>query len=45
MDNLSVRGLPIGDASVDLFLQRHGENVSVNILRRTGDAEILTMQR
>ncbi len=45
MDSLSVRGLPIGDATVDLFLRRHGEDVSVNILRRQGDAEILTLQR
>ncbi len=45
MDSLSVRGMPIGDATVDLFLRRHGEDVSVNIQRREGDAEILTLQR
>jgi glycogen debranching enzyme len=42
---LEVRGLPIGDASVDLLLQRHGDGVSVNITRRRGDAEIVTLQR
>ena len=30
---------------VDLLLRRHGEDVSVNILRREGEAEILTLQR
>jgi glycogen debranching enzyme len=42
---LHVRGLPIGDASVDLMLRRHGDDVSVNILKRRGEAEIITLQR
>jgi glycogen debranching enzyme len=42
---LEVRGLPIGDASVDLLLRRHGDDVAVNIVRRRGDAEIVTLQR
>jgi glycogen debranching enzyme len=42
---LEVRGLPIGEASVDLLLRRHGDGVSVNITRRRGDAEIVTLQR
>jgi glycogen debranching enzyme len=45
IDELRITGLPIGQASVDLLLKRHGETVSVNILRRDGDAEILTLQR
>jgi glycogen debranching enzyme len=45
IDSLSVRGLPVGDASVDLVLRRHGDDVSVNILRRRGPVEILTLQR
>jgi len=40
-----VRGMPIGDARVDLMLRRHGSDVSVNILNRVGDAEIVTLQR
>jgi glycogen debranching enzyme len=43
--SLHVRNLPIGDASVDLLLRRHGDDVSVNILERRGDAEIVTLQR
>jgi glycogen debranching enzyme len=42
---LEIRGLPIGDASVDLLLRRHGEDVGVNIVRRRGEAEIVTLQR
>jgi glycogen debranching enzyme len=42
---LHVRGMPIGDARVDLLLRRHGSDVSVNILNRRGEAEIVTLQR
>jgi hypothetical protein len=45
IDSLQVTGMPIGRASVDLMLSRHGETVSVSILRRQGEAEILTMQK
>jgi glycogen debranching enzyme len=45
IDELQVLGLPIGEARVDLMLRRLGETVSVSILRREGDAEILTLQR
>jgi len=45
LNSLEVRGLPIGDASVDLLLRRHGDDVAVNIVRRRGEAEIVTLQR
>jgi len=45
VDELQVRGLPIGDARVDLVLRRHGQDVSVNMIRRSGSAEIGTLQR
>src|SRR5690349_3937089 len=45
LQTLEIRGLPIADASVDLLLRRHGEGVAVSILRRRGDAEIVTLQR
>lgn len=45
LHRLEIRGLPIADASVDLLLQRHGDGVGVNITRRRGDAEIVTLQR
>jgi hypothetical protein len=37
--------MPIGDTRVDLLLRRHGSDVSVNILYRQGEAEILTLQK
>jgi glycogen debranching enzyme len=43
--SLEVRGLPIGDARVDLLLRRHADDVAVNIVRRLGDAEVVTLQR
>jgi glycogen debranching enzyme len=45
LSTLEVRGLPVGDARVDLLLRRHGDDVAVNIVRRHGDAEIVTLQR
>jgi glycogen debranching enzyme len=45
LTSLHVQNLPIGDARVDLLLRRHGDDVSVNILKRSGDAEIVTLQK
>jgi glycogen debranching enzyme len=45
IDELRVRGLLIGDASVDLLLRRHADSVAVNVLNRRGDAEVLMLQR
>ncbi|HET7811046.1 MAG TPA: glycogen debranching N-terminal domain-containing protein [Steroidobacteraceae bacterium] len=45
MQTLEVRGLPVGDAHVDLLLRRHGDDVAVNIVRRRGEVEVVTLQR
>jgi glycogen debranching enzyme len=45
LQTLTVRGLPVADARLDLVFRRHGEDVSVNILRREGDVELVTLQR
>jgi glycogen debranching enzyme len=45
LQSLHVKSLPIGDARVDLLLRRHGDDVAVNILKRSGDAEIVTLQK
>jgi glycogen debranching enzyme len=42
LKELRVKNLQVGEASVDLLLQRHAQNVSISILRRDGDIEILT---
>ncbi len=45
LQSLSIVGLPIADARVDLMLRRHGDDVAVNIVRRSGDAEIIVLHR
>ncbi len=45
LHSLEVRALPVGDATVDLMLRRHGDDVAVHIMRRRGEAEIVTLQR
>jgi len=45
LHTLEVRGLPVGDAHVDLLLRRHGDDVAVNIMRRRGEVEVVTLQR
>ncbi|TAK83280.1 MAG: hypothetical protein EPO20_18405 [Betaproteobacteria bacterium] len=40
LDWLSVRGLRIGDGTLDLMLRRHDSSVAVNLVRREGDAEV-----
>lgn len=39
IDNLSV-----GDASVDLVIQRYGNDVGINVVRRDGDVEIIMVK-
>jgi glycogen debranching enzyme len=41
--SLQIRNIRIGNASVDLGFERHAEAVAVDILRRTGDIEIVSM--
>jgi glycogen debranching enzyme len=38
---LQLSNLKIGDASVDLLLERHPHDVGVTVLRRAGDVEII----
>ena len=38
---LRIDGLTVGDARVDLALASHGEDVSVNVLRRDGDCHVV----
>lgn len=40
IDDLAITDLRIGDAVVDLVLERHGENVAVNVARKEGNAEV-----
>jgi glycogen debranching enzyme len=41
---LRINNLQIGEAVVDLSLQRHAQNVSIGIHRREGDVEIIVVK-
>ncbi len=40
LDEMLLRNVTLGDASVDLIVRRHGDNVSVAIPRRRGDVQV-----
>jgi glycogen debranching enzyme len=39
-----IRGLRVGSGSVDLLLTRHGDDVGVNVLGRTGHVEVVLVK-
>lgn len=41
---LRIRNLRVGTASVDLAFERHAETAALNILRRTGDLEVIALK-
>lgn len=41
---IQIRGIKVGNASVDLACERYADSVSVNILRRSGDVEIVAIR-
>ncbi len=41
LDVLKLRGLRLGDASVDLTFRRHRTDVSMNVVSRKGDVEVI----
>jgi glycogen debranching enzyme len=41
LDHIEIANLRIGDATVDLSLTRHAQDVGINILRREGRVEIV----
>jgi glycogen debranching enzyme len=44
LQEVRIKNLQVGQASVDLVLRRHAHDVSVNIERRQGKVEILNMK-
>jgi len=44
LDRAIIRSLSIGESRVDILLQRHASDVSVNVLRRVGSAEVMVKQ-
>jgi glycogen debranching enzyme len=39
-----IEGLRVGDASVDLYLVRHREDVGINVVRREGRVNVVTVK-
>lgn len=44
LKRIRLRNLRVGNASVDLLLERHREDVGVNVLRREGEVEIAVVK-
>ena len=44
LKHVVIRNLKIGNACVDLSFERFSETVGVDILRRTGEVEIVTLR-
>ncbi len=44
LEHLTLSELRVGDAAVDMLLQRHGTDVSVTILRRDGQLEVVVIK-
>ena len=44
LSQIELRNLRIGDATVDLLLNRHGDDVGINVLRRAGDVEVVAVK-
>jgi hypothetical protein len=39
-----VRGLRVGEGSIDVAFHRHADDVGVNVLRREGDVEVVAVK-
>jgi len=44
LQHIRIRNLTVGNASVDLVCERYADSVSVNILRRSGELEIVSVR-
>ena len=40
LDRVEIRGLTVGDASVDVILNRHPHSVGINVVNRSGEVDI-----
>ncbi|RJG07227.1 amylo-alpha-1,6-glucosidase [Noviherbaspirillum cavernae] len=43
LDTVEIRDLTINGATVDLMLQRYPNNVGINVMRKSGNAEVVTV--
>lgn len=40
LEGVSIFNLKLGESRIDLRVQRYGSDVTVNVLRRVGDAQV-----
>jgi len=41
LEEVSIKNLRVGDATVDLHLERHTDDAGINVVRRTGEVELV----
>ena len=44
LQEVTIRNLKVGSASIDITLQRHAEDVSINVLRKDGEVDIVVIK-
>lgn len=44
LQHVTIRNLQVGDAAIDFSIQRHAEDVGINILRRQGSVEVVVVK-
>ena len=44
LDEVTIRSLAIGGSRLDILLRRYGSDVSVDVIRRDGDAQVAVTQ-
>jgi hypothetical protein len=44
LDDLTIRGLQLGDSRTDVRLKRDGDDITVTVLNRTGTARIIQIK-
>jgi glycogen debranching enzyme len=44
LDHLTIENLAVGEARIDLRLERHRTGVGLNVLDRSGDVEVMTIK-
>jgi hypothetical protein len=42
--DVKISGLTVGDARLDLQLERYGSDVGIHVLRREGDVEVVSVK-
>jgi hypothetical protein len=44
LDEVRIKNLRVGSASVDLLLKRYPSDVGINVLRREGELEVVVVK-